>query len=95
MTYNGNQDVKLQHSLNIENKYDKVYVVRCKNEGFGNKKATRVKVRVLVFDELLRLWNFLYTKMYGGYQDRFLESMVLVDKEFVRKYPEVAPSSSK
>ena len=87
--------VQWYDQLTIPDKYDKVYVVRCNYEGFGNKKATRVKVRVLVFDELLRLWNFLYTKMYGGYQDRFLESMVLVDKEFVRKYPEVAPSSSK
>ena len=77
--------------LDIPDKYDKIHVVRCNYESFKGKKGDLVMVRVLVFDELLRPWDYLYTKTYGGYKDKFLDNMVLVDTEFVKKYPRVAP----
>jgi hypothetical protein len=77
--------------LDIPDKYDKIHVVQCNYESFKGKKGDLVMVRVLVFDELLRPWDYLYTKTYGGYKDKFLDNMVLVDTEFVKKYPRVAP----
>ena len=75
----------------MPDKYDKTYVVRCNYEGYKDKNKRLVYVRVVIFDERLRPWDYLYTKMYGGYGDTMREGFVEITLDLVRRYPELSP----
>ena len=79
--------------LSIENKYDHTYVVECVYTRFVNKKHTKVEVKVIIFNEILKLWNKLYVQLYGGYT-KWENHMRLVDKELIQKYTELLPDQN-
>ena len=83
--------VEWYDQLSLPDKYDKTYVVRCNYEGYKDKNKRLVYVRVVIFDERLRPWDYLYTKMYGGYGDTMREGFVEITLDLVRRYPELSP----
>ena len=83
--------VEWYDTLNIEDKYDKTYVVECRYEKYLNKLKSKVQVRVLIFNEVLQPWSYLFVRLYGGFQHKLLEDMVVVDRAVIGQYPALSP----
>ena len=85
--------VQWYEELPMEDKYEYTYVVECVYTRFANKKHTKVEVKVIIFNEILKLWNKLYVQLYGGYT-KWENHMKLVDKDLIQKYPELLPDQN-
>ena len=80
-------------TLPIEDKYDKIYVIECRYEKYLNKLKNKVQVRALIFNEILQPWNYLFVKLYGGFKDKLLDNMIIIDTKLIKKYPELNPDN--